>query len=220
MRMELLTEKQKQVLAFVAQEHFFADFYLSGGTALSAYHLKHRISDDLDFFTSTIIDTRALRNIGERLRTIIAAKEMRNERLYDRNLFFFSFDDKTELKCEFTEYPFMQLEPPQEQQGIKIDGLRDIAANKLVTILDRFEPKDFVDLFFIMRTMPELSLQKIRQNAEQKFKNKIGALFLGGELMNVERIRALPRMLKPTTIEELCEFFRNEAKKLKGEILE
>ena len=215
--MELLTAKQKQVIAFVAGEVFFADFYLSGGTALSAYHLRHRISDDLDFFTSKKIDTSALRNIGERLKSVVAATTMRIERLYDRNLFFFEFSDGTELKCEFTEYPFVQLEQAHERDGIKIDSLRDVAANKLVTIFDRFEPKDFVDLYFIFKQRP---LDHLRQDAEKKFSITIDSLHLGTELMNVERITGLPRMVLPLNIEALQLVFRDEAKKLRSDILE
>lgn len=28
------------------------EFYLTGGTALSAFYLQHRLSEDLDFFTN------------------------------------------------------------------------------------------------------------------------------------------------------------------------
>ncbi len=34
-------------------EQMQADFYLTGGTALSAFYLKHRYPEDLDFFTES-----------------------------------------------------------------------------------------------------------------------------------------------------------------------
>ena len=48
----ILTQKQSAFLDKIGHNDFFVkNFYLTGGTALSAYYLKHRISDDLDFFS-------------------------------------------------------------------------------------------------------------------------------------------------------------------------
>lgn len=50
---EILTPLHKRVLdALFAEEAFAGAFYLTGGTALAAFYLKHRHSDDLDFFTN------------------------------------------------------------------------------------------------------------------------------------------------------------------------
>ena len=49
MKQEVLTVTQKKAIAFVAKEVKLSRFYLTGGTALSAYYLRHRISEDLDF---------------------------------------------------------------------------------------------------------------------------------------------------------------------------
>jgi hypothetical protein len=38
--------------AVFAEEVFARSFYLTGGTALAAFYLFHRYSDDLDFFTN------------------------------------------------------------------------------------------------------------------------------------------------------------------------
>src|SRR3989338_10466840 len=52
-RPEILTSLQRTVLdAVFAEEVFARSFYLTGGTALSAFHLFHRYSDDLDLFTN------------------------------------------------------------------------------------------------------------------------------------------------------------------------
>lgn len=45
------TEYEKQALDYIASESRLSNYYLSGGTALTAYYFGHRISDDLDFFT-------------------------------------------------------------------------------------------------------------------------------------------------------------------------
>lgn len=209
-----LNETQRKVLNLVAGEPGLKKFYLTGGTALAGYYLFHRISDDLDFFTFAEPDTMFLHAFAKRLKTALKAKEMRFERLYDRNQFFFDLGGQ-ELKIEFTKFPFKQMEKPRKADKVRIDGLRDIAANKLMAMLERFEPKDFVDLFFILQ---KLDLKKVRRDAETKFGAKIDHIFLGGELVKVRRIKALPKMLKPLTIEELKNFFAERARELSPKI--
>lgn len=201
---------QKKVITLVANEPNLTNFYLTGGSALAAYYLYHRSSEDLDFFTFKEPDPMFLHAFINRLKKKLEVKTIRFERLYDRNIFFFRVGEE-EVKLEFTLYPFSQLEMPKIIGGIRVDSLRDIAANKLMAILDRFDPKDFVDLFFILK---RYKLEKIRKDVEKKFGIKIDNIFLGGELMKVKRIVALPKMRKLLTIEKLKVRFASEAKKL------
>lgn len=212
----ILTDAQKKVIAAVSREPNLAGVYLSGGTALAAYHLNHRLSDDLDFFSFEEIEKIFLHSFAEKLKSIVGAGSSRFERLYDRNQFFYKFNSE-ELKVEFSKYPFYQLENFVIKDGIKIDGLRDIAANKLMALLDRFDPKDFVDLYFILK---KFKLADVRADAEKKFGIKIGDIFLGGEIAKVKRIEALPKMIKKLTIKELKIFFTETAKELKPNIFE
>lgn len=216
MEQEILTPLQKRVLELVKLEPNLSDFYLSGGTALAAYYLHHRFSDDLDFFTAKKVDGRFLEDFIRRLKEALNAQEVRFERLYDRHQYFFIFPDQ-ELKVEFTEYPFVQFETPTEYDGIRVDSLRDVATNKLMAFLDRFDPKDFADLYFLLQNA---SLEALREDVETKFGIKIGAIFLGGELARVKRIAALPRMIKPLSVDELKSFFSELASSIKGEVLE
>ncbi|KKT28320.1 MAG: hypothetical protein UX43_C0014G0007 [Candidatus Giovannonibacteria bacterium GW2011_GWB1_46_20] len=196
----------------VAAEDRLSQFYLTGGTALAAYYLNHRVSDDLDFFVQNDPDIIFLKEFAERLKDNVGAHEVLFERLYDRNQFFFKIGEE-ELKVEFTKYPFKQLEEPgmRVRDGIRIDSLRDISANKLMAMLDRFDPKDFVDLYFILQNT---SLVDVRKDAETKFDMKIGDIFLGGEFVKVRRIEALPRMIKRVEIGELKSFFADRAREL------
>ena len=216
MESEILTLHQKTVLALVVEEIALGDFYLSGGTALAAYHLYHRKSEDLDFFTQNAVDTLFLHAFGERIKQSLEAEKVFFQRIYDRNLFQFS-TSSGELKVEFTRYPFPQFEKPAIVADVRVDSLRDIAANKLMAMLDRFDPKDFADLFFILQ---QFSLETLRRDAEAKFGIIIDPIFLGSELVKVRRIEVLPRMLKPLILEQVKNFFLTEAKKLSSKVLE
>jgi predicted nucleotidyltransferase component of viral defense system len=49
--MEILNKTQKAVLDIFSKSDLSKKFYFTGGTALAFFYLKHRRSDDLDFFT-------------------------------------------------------------------------------------------------------------------------------------------------------------------------
>ncbi len=216
MEQKTLTPEQKTIIQEVTNEPKLADFYLTGGTALAAYYLEHRVSDDLDFFCLNEPDTFFIHEFVNKLKGKLAASSVRFEKLHDRNQFYFTLNAGEELKVEFTKYPFKQLENPKNAEGLRIDSLRDIGANKLMAMLERFDPKDFVDLYFILQ---DAELEKLRKDAETKFGVKIGGIFLGGELAKVRRIKALPKIIKPLTTDELKEFFSQQIKKLSPEIL-
>lgn len=211
MGQEILTKEQQKIIGLVANEPNLAGFYLSGGTALAACYFNHRISEDLDFFIYEEPDKMFLHFFSEKIKKEIRASEMRYERLYDRNQFYFKIENGEELKIEFTKYPFKQLEEPIIWSGIKIDSLRDVSVNKIMALLDRFDPKDFVDLYFILQ---KFNLEDIRGGAEKKFDIKIDNIFLGSEFAKSRNIAALPKMLKSLKIEELKDFFSNKAKEL------
>lgn len=200
----------------MAREPKLADFYLSGGTALAGYYLHHRESDDLDFFSRNGFDTVFIHSFVEQLKILLSANSVRFEKLYDRNQFFFALKNE-ELKVEFTLYPFDQLEKAAVQDGLRVDSLRDIAANKLMTLIDRFDPKDFVDMFSLIK---KYGLETIRADAEQKFGAHVSPATLGKEFAKVRRIAALPKMKLPLDIEELKVFFTEQARIISGQVIE
>ena len=52
MAKEILTRKQKKFFDCVSRHARFQSlFYLTDGTALAAFYLRHRYSEDLDFFS-------------------------------------------------------------------------------------------------------------------------------------------------------------------------
>lgn len=216
MEQEILKEWQKKTLQFLAAKPEFKSFYLSGGTALAAYYLHHRISDDLDFFSYVAIDGIFIQELAQEIKTVLAATDVHFSKIYDRHQFFYRSND-TEVKIEFTHYPFKQVHPATVFDNLNVDSEYDIAVNKIATILERFDPKDFVDLYFILKKFPLLQL---KESAEVKFGFKIEPIFLGSELSKAKRIVALPKMIQSLTVSELKEFFSEEVKKLSPEILE
>lgn len=152
----------------------------------------------------------------EEVRKTLGAAEIRYRRAYDRRMFFFPVASE-ELKIEFTYYPFAPIRQPSEISGLRVDSLEDVAANKLMALIDRIEPKDFVDIFFILKET-EITVPKLRELLAKKFHLQLEAMTLGSEFAKVRSLEALPKMIKPLILSELKQFFSDQARELAPEI--
>lgn len=214
----ILTPLQKNAIEVIAQYGDISRlFYLTGGTALAEFYLKHRFSDDLDFFTNNVeFPTQIVESAVEKVRKALGVVEVRYRRAYDRRMFFFIVDSE-ELKIEFTYYPFAPIHQPGDIQGLLVDSLEDIAANKLMALFDRIEPKDFADIFFILKET-KITVTKLRELLATKFHLQSEAATLGSEFAKVRSIEALPKMIKPLTVADLKQFFSDRARELAPDI--
>lgn len=210
MEQKILTARQREALTFFSESKLAQKFYFSGGTALAEYYLHHRLSDDLDFFISTEVDVQAVRVFVNELSKVLKAEKIEYTKTHDRHLFFLKFRDG-DLKLEFTKYPFTRLGRRVSREGVLVDSLRDLSANKFAALLDRFDPKDFADLYFILK---KRTFKAVRADAQEKFKMKFDPLFIAAEFAKVRRVVALPHMLKPLTIDHLKAFFEKQIKEL------
>ena len=115
---------------------------LVGGTALSLL-LGHRTSVDLDFFG----DWDRQLNLLDLLSTCGHAtptKETQNPRAS------FQFFMVNGVKVDIVTYPCPWLAPAVEEDGLRLAGLRDIAAMKLQAITNRGRKRDFVDMAVLL----------------------------------------------------------------------
>lgn len=215
----ILTVHQQEFLKLLAQERDLCDvFILSGGTALSAFHLFHRLSDDLDFFSMKPVDELRIHRFIDDVSRSMHLKSKDARRVFDRHIFQLTLADDSLLKLEFTHYPYPSLDTPVVIGGVWIDSLRDIAANKLAALLDRFEPKDYYDLYFILTQQG--TFQTVRVDTERKFGFVIDPVVLGAACARVERLPILPHLMKPLPPQEVVSFFLSLARSLKDEVVE
>lgn len=214
-KMTILTSTQQKFLELFKKEKTIANqFYLSGGTALAEFYLKHRLSEDLDFFTEKEVDFKKVFAFVTKAQKKLKATKKEYTRLYDRRIFHLKFPAE-ELKIEFTQYPFPQLQKPKKQNGLKVDSLIDISANKLFALLERFEPKDYIDLYFITK---KYSIEKIHKATEKKFNLKIDLIHLGSTLLKGKKLPHLPKLLIKTKKEKIRDFFNETSKKFTSNI--
>ncbi len=216
----ILTKRQSAFLDFLSKnKEIINKFYFSGGTCLSEYYLHHRFSEDLDFFTENEFDPISITILFKQNKQQLNFESMEFQQSFNRNLYFFKFSDKTDLKLEFTFYPFSRIERITDKNGMQIDSLKDICVNKLFTIYQNPRGRDFYDLYAILQEK-KWQLNEIIKLARVKFDTPIDLIQLGGNFMKVENLKDDPLVLEQKyNYEDVVKFFNNLAYSLKDKVL-
>ena len=148
------------------------DFYLAGGTALAHFYFRHRLSLDLDFFTSNFSFTKIKKIVAEletKLKKSVQLVEQIN--VPDRAnmmVFMVHFTKKLAIKIDFVEDFLELLKPLNVVNGIPVLSLEDIYIRKIYTVAGagvdtditgrkvikggREEAKDFYDIYYLSTT--------------------------------------------------------------------
>src|SRR5258708_710604 len=215
--MNILTPFQSAFLKAFSQTPLNARFYLTGGTALSAFYLQHRLSEDLDFFTA---EPDAIREVPETLARL--AKIVGYTLQVERSLpAFFDWDvvssDGTSTKIDFAVDSPFRLKPlvRNGDYGIQIDDALDIYCNKLSALFDRAEAKDFVDVYFILKE--RFAWNELLENAQKKHVG-LEPHLLAKAFLRVQDIKFLPRLVKPLDMKTLQNFFLDLARQLMDQL--
>jgi hypothetical protein len=180
-------------------------FFLTGGTALSAFYLQHRYSEDLDLFTldSDVFDRVPLyvADTGTRLNASVAslqtAPQFHRYRL-SRN--------QESVIVDFVKEIVPQISQVKNRfEGIVVDTL------KVCTVVSRAEIKDYIDLYFLARA--GYPLEKFIQPAQQKDAGVSQAMV--AYLLSDFRLSKVPDfMIASISLEEVQEYFQSLARKL------
>jgi hypothetical protein len=214
MKNKILNKKQILLIDCLPDE-VLTHFYLAGGTALSAFYLKHRLSNDLDFFTDAEDKMPAIEFLTRMLRRIEFVDTIRFERLYDRRIFSIMFKDGDMLKVEFTVYPFKSMEKRKKVAKLFVDSPLNIVTGKLMALTDRYDPKDIIDLYFLLRKYP-WKLQDLIKKTEFRFGIKGLEFTIPERLLFANRITIenLPVMIKKINLEEMKKYFAKQSHRL------
>ena len=200
-RPKILTPLQRKVLdALFAEEPFAQSFYLTGGTALAAWYLFHRYSDDLDFFTND----QSLEPVWPVVRRLLPGLGLSVESRAPR---FIRLRHPDGLRVDVvSDVPF-RLGIPVRKGSWVIDSLGNITLNKVSAIQGRLDVKDYVDLYLLLKGHPKRILTWL---AQAKQKDASIEPFLWSRVIgDVETFRVLPRMVIPLELPELVAFYRS-----------
>jgi predicted nucleotidyltransferase component of viral defense system len=169
----MLTPLQTRILNFLFEGEKIGSlgFFLTGGTALSAFHLHHRFSEDLDLFVrSHELDFGvALRGLATNLAKFGDVETSLVSKSFLRIFLHAPNGQWNNLKIEFAQDVPARIAPPLKFGEVIVDSLEDIAANKISAILGRDKPRDLFDLYTILSrtnlTLEDLFKDVIRKDA-------------------------------------------------------
>lgn len=214
--MSVITEPQRRLIATASEAQLIKDqFWLAGGTALAEFYLKHRKSRDLDFFTDSKDDFKTA------VREFESAAQTKGIEL--------DVDKKTETFARYTgtindepvrvefcvDAPYRFQPTVDSEYGIKIENSIDIACNKLSALYDRFEIRDYVDVYFIHKEMH--SLDELIPWAKQKHGGMVNQ-YLALAFNRIKDVKddfpMFPDTLKPLDKKDMRETFLRYAARL------
>jgi hypothetical protein len=161
MHIEILDDKRKDILPLLS---FTRDkFYLAGGTAL-ALQIGHRDSVDFDFFTDSDFDIDVLFDS-----VVSAFKDHKVVKTSTtKNTLYVLIDDS--IKFSFMKYQYPLIEDLIETEYFKMASIGEIACMKFSAITSRQAMKDYVDLFFILKSF---NLEDLLKLSEVKFSGQL-----------------------------------------------
>jgi predicted nucleotidyltransferase component of viral defense system len=130
-----------ELLTRIMKEDVFDQFYLVGGTAL-ALQIGHRVSVDIDMFGKCEIQEDLFL---EKLSTIDTVTTLKKS----QNILICKVGN---VKVDFVNYQYPIIENIRETNTIRMASIIDIAAMKLNAIAGRGSKKDFIDIYYLLRT--------------------------------------------------------------------
>jgi len=138
----------------------FKHFNLVGGTAL-ALQIGHRVSIDIDLFGNCEIDEIAVLDQLNACGPVHVLKK-------SKNILICSVQG---IKVDIVNYSYPILENTLISDGIRMVGLKDIAAMKMNAIAGHGSKKDFIDVYYLLQyftleVMIDLYLQKYSNGSE------------------------------------------------------
>ena len=117
-------------------------------------------------------------------------------------------------RIDFAFYPFDPIGRRKSWRGLSVESLEDMTVNKLQAVLTRNQPRDFVDLYFLLQEGPLRDLDALLDFVRAKFDVGPHRLGLATRLLLAREVKELPRMIRPIKLAEMADFFEARARDL------
>lgn len=213
MKKQTLTGLQKIVLTSLAESNLKNDFYWTGGTALAFFYLGHRLSYDIDLFSSAPFKYETIIPLVKIIAQKTKLEKIEEKKVFDRWDFFLKNND--EARLEFVHYDFPALGKKDQWQGVRVDSLTDLVANKTMVLIDRHDPKDAFDIYYIL-TKLAYSPEKLLDLTGQKFNAHFPlSVFWSNCLIGAQQLKTLQPLIKigkpEKIILEIIDYFEKKS---------
>jgi len=221
--LEIINKVQKAVLSQFGDILDSKEFYLTGGTALSLFYLKHRRSNDLDFFTDNLelilpfsynLEDK-LKNSGcqtQRQRGLHSFVEILVKEDGESTIIHLAQDApyRLDIVRQFPNYP-----------RLNVDSFIDIASNKLLALFGRATLRDFIDIYFLLKKK-HFKAEELVLNSKKKDPG-FDLYWLGVALERIGTFKDdSPEMLmlvEPVNFKDMLVFFNQWREKITKELV-
>ncbi|AEH44105.1 Domain of unknown function DUF1814 [Thermodesulfatator indicus DSM 15286] len=161
----ILSELQKKVLNLLGQLPDISRFYLTGGTALAEFYLGHRLSFDLDLFTT---EEGLIVPFSRQIERTLTHHGLGVQvtRRFSTFVEMTIVGDGDSLRLDLAlDTPVRFATSLPSPYGVPINVFEDLKAEKTLAYYGRAEPRDAVDLYFLLK---ENELQALMRLAAEK----------------------------------------------------
>lgn len=163
---ERLSALQRDIVRALAQCN--RGFFLTGGGVLVGL-LGHRTTDDLDLFTTDDAAMAQAESLARALVTAVGAELESLQTSPDHRRYLFSRGNES-TRVDFVRDRGVQLLEKPVRDGVAMDPVEEIIANKITTLASRSEIRDVVDLYCL-----ELAGYRFEDHLENALRKDAGA---------------------------------------------
>ncbi len=165
----ILTPLQREALAVLGRLLDIVHFYLAGGTALAEFYLGHRRSFDLDLFT---VEASLVLPFSRQVEQTFRREGWQVEvgRRFNTFVEMTVGQEEGALRLDFAlDTPFRFGDPLPSPYGVPVNDFQDLQAEKTLAYYGRAEPRDAVDLYFLLREMDAWALMHLAAQKDTGF---------------------------------------------------
>ncbi len=199
--LEFLLPNTQKVLKRVIKDYYLSNFILVGGSAL-ALHIRHRKSEDLDFFTYQKDSFKS----SEIIRLV---RDLQGEIVNISDEQIDCFIDGVKVTFFDAKWSFLR---PKQIENFNLASLEQIAIMKTHTLFLRAKYRDYYDLYFLIKRFGIRKVYDLSKDVLEGINFKIfNAALLYIEDIEDESIEHLQPTQK-LSLEEIRRYFENELK--------
>lgn len=190
--------RQRELLKTVAGTPLLRHFFLTGGTCLSVFYLHHRVSHDLDFFTT---EEASLTDLVSSVTALLRPQRT----LASTDYFFSCIVDG--IKLDFVADSLSAKAPREsilvDDVQVKVDRLDNIGPNKICALVSRTEPRDVIDCYMLYKGSRDMFMEHY-QIAMQREALLDDFMYVGEKFYHIgETARAIIESMKPDMRKEI-----------------
>jgi len=210
---DILTPFHKKILRLFSSLEESRAFYFTGAMALSAYHLQHRLSQDIDIFCP---EENLIPIVARKLSALLSREGISVDVIRSFGSFWEAVlrEGSDEIRIQLAYDTPFHLAEFAERDGVRIHSLDDLAAGKLLALFARAEERDFVDVYLLVRekryTMAQLV--ELARRKDPGFDEYYLALaFQQADRLPDDPARLRVSLLKTLDLHDLKAFFKQQA---------